>query len=197
MSRTKDVGDYVGKKIEGFAKNEYLARSRLAVLQRGAGKAPGEIPEIFGTVLRGMPSGFIGEDGAASKEEWACFTALTLFALHQQGNNVEKNCVNTKNYVSIGTAAGKLKATQADANADERILGRIRQITSASDISGAAWHLRSLIQLFKKNGIKINYQLLAEDLYTWQFPDGKNKISLKWGQDFFRKTKTEDKEDEE
>ena len=28
-------------------------------------------------------------------------------------------------------------------------------------------------------------EILAEDLYELQFPEGKNRVSLRWGQDFY------------
>ena len=192
MSRKAEVGDYVERTIQWYADNAFLARSRLTLLQRGAGKEPGELPEVYGSVIRSMPKGFIGEGGYASKEEWACYTALTLFALHQQGKDIEKDCVHTPKYVSIGTATNRLKGTTDDANEDERLMKRIRQIVSANDISGVAWHLRSMVQMYKKAWIRVNYRILAEDLYEWQFPEGKQKVSLKWGQDYNRTVKEEE-----
>lgn len=189
MSRKSEVGEYVSRKIDWLAQSEYLARSRLAELRRGAGKEPGEIPGVCGTVLSGMPSGFIGEGGYASKEEWACYTALTLFALHQQGTNIEKKCMNTKDYATIGIAANRMKLQQNDANGEERVFGHLQHIISADSINGAVWYLRSMIQQCKRLDIKVNYRQLAEDLYEWQFPDGKTRISLKWGQDFYRNLK--------
>ena len=42
--------NYVRKRIEEFQRstNDAAVRRDLAVLRRGAGKAPGEYPEIFG-----------------------------------------------------------------------------------------------------------------------------------------------------
>ena len=193
MSKKTDVGDYVERQIKWYSENEYLARPQLSKLKQGAGRSPGDIPEISGMILRGIPAGFIGEDGYASKEEWACYTALTLFALHQHGHNIKNNCMSTKNYASIGTAANRLK--RMDENLGERILKYIQSAITANDISGVVTYIRPLIQMFQKKDIPLNYRTFAEDLYTLQFPDGRTKIGLKWSQDLYRYNK-EDKDNE-
>ena len=61
------------------------ANAQLAVWRRGIGHKPGELPALWGAFLADMPEEFYGRDGNPSREEWAVYTALTLFALHQQG----------------------------------------------------------------------------------------------------------------
>lgn len=48
------------------------------------GRQPGDLPALWGALLADMPEQLQGSNGP-SKAEWAVYTALTLFALHQQG----------------------------------------------------------------------------------------------------------------
>ena len=59
-------------------------RAELAELRRGVGSQPGDLPALWGALLADMPEQLQGSNGP-SKAEWAVYTALTLFALHQQG----------------------------------------------------------------------------------------------------------------
>ena len=66
-------------------------KARLARLRRGVGKIPGELPELWGEFLNGIPEEFLSKSGEATKGEWAIYLSLTLYALHQQGNNDSMN----------------------------------------------------------------------------------------------------------
>ena len=57
-------------------------RAELAELRRGVGRQPGDLPALWGALLADMPEQLQGSNGP-SKAEWAVYTALTLFALHQ------------------------------------------------------------------------------------------------------------------
>ena len=57
---------------------------RRAELRRGVGRQPGDLPALWGALLADMPEQLQGSNGP-SKAEWAVYMALTLFALHQQG----------------------------------------------------------------------------------------------------------------
>ena len=84
------------KQIEQFTKQKILsliaqAKSNtgvLAELRRGIGKKPGELPQLWGYFLESMPENFYG-DKEPSRAEWAIYTVLTLYALHQQGKSLE------------------------------------------------------------------------------------------------------------
>ena len=60
-------------------------RAELAELRRGVGRQPGDLPALWGALLADMPEQLQGSNGP-SKAEWAVYTALTLFALHQRSS---------------------------------------------------------------------------------------------------------------
>ena len=55
------------------------------MLRRGIGKMPGDIPELWNILFDGLPEELMSKVGDPSYAEWSIYTALTLYALHQQG----------------------------------------------------------------------------------------------------------------
>ncbi|MBQ3347368.1 MAG: type I-E CRISPR-associated protein Cse2/CasB, partial [Synergistaceae bacterium] len=127
----------------------------LANIRRGVGKSPGEIPELWGLIFNNMPEELLGTRGA-SPAEWAVYTALTLYALHQQGNEKFMNVED----VSVGKAASMLVKNDEDEDRIRRRLGLVVTATSPSDL---AYHLRGVIQLLSRDAIGLDYALLARD----------------------------------
>ena len=71
-----------------------MSRAELAELRRGVGRAPGEKPMLWGTILTNLPEEFYGRNGEPSRAEWAIYIALTMFALHQQGHDIKTECMH-------------------------------------------------------------------------------------------------------
>lgn len=100
--------------------------------------------------------------------------------------------------ISIGTAMVNLIATyDGDPNAEQRMVQKLRTLATSADMKELSYHLRGIVQLLKSNSISLNYKKLAGDLYEMQFPEGKKRVCLRWGQDFFggisKRDKSEDK----
>ena len=101
-------------------KGERFFRGILAQLRRGVGQAPGEMPQLWGFFLDGLPEEWMG-NREPSRAEWAIYTVLTLFALHQQGQERSMNQPG----ISLGAAVRKLAdldrdKKNKDAEPDER-----------------------------------------------------------------------------
>lgn len=189
MGRKDEVGQFVERKI-GFlqeGKDGGENRAALANLRRGVGRDPGELPQLFGIILMDMPEEFMSEKGVATKEEWSCYIALTLYALHQQGNEMANQPMHTEEKINLGAAMWELASSYEDSNAEQRMLQRMRMLSTSADMKELSYHLRGVIQLLKSKGIPVNYGILAADLYELQCPDGKKRVHLRWGQSFFQR----------
>lgn len=188
MSKSEQIRYYVLRKIKYLYENtdQGAVRGMLANLRHGIGKEPGELPELWGAVFDGIPEELIGTK-APSDAEWAIYTAVTLYAMHQQGN---EECVHT-DAVSIGKAAAELVKSDDDT---ERILNRMKLIATAVTPSDLAYHLRGIIQLLKGETVKLDYAELAAELYLFRFPDNANSIRIQWGRDFYRKLNAKENE---
>jgi CRISPR system Cascade subunit CasB len=188
MGRKAEIETFVGRKIYILQAEADLSsgKAMLANLRRGVGREPGELPQLFGILLSDMPEDFWSKSGTATKEEWVCYTALTLYALHQQGYDAKSQHMHTDEGVSLGKAMYKLAASyDGDPNAEQRVVQKMRILATSADVKELSHHLRGIVQLLKANGISLNYKRLAGDLYEMQFPDGKRKVCLRWGQDFY------------
>ncbi len=184
------IRKFVASKLNWLRKMpENAYRAELANLRRGAGKKPGDLPELLGTILQNMPEEFYGKNGEASKEEWAVYIALTTFAVHQQGRS-QNEWMSSE--CPFGSAVRKLAPSD---DTLERVLRRFNAFATAADIDEAAHYLRGLAQLLRSEGISFDYQALAADLYYFQFPESAPKVRLKWGQDFYRIKKKENTEE--
>lgn len=161
-------------------------KAMLANLRHGAGKMPGEDPKTWGILFSDLPEQMLGMYGEPSEAEWAIYIALTLYAIHQQGNDPRTHSVSTEK-ISLGFAANLLVAKEGgDEDARERVRKRFLQVAMATDIQSLSYYLRSFIQLLKANDIGLDYPMLAKDLYLYQNPNAMQTVRLRWGQDFYR-----------
>lgn len=155
-----------------------LGRGMMANIRRGIGKHPGEIPEIWSIIFDNLPEELCGNK-EASEAEMTIYTALTLYALHQQGKDVPMHMAG----ISFGRAAAKLVNNDDD---KERILHRINLVVTAVSTQDLAYHLRSMVQLMKNKDIALDYARLAEDIYKFSYQEAANEVKLSWGRDFYR-----------
>lgn len=197
MNKDKLVRQYVASRLHRWeaAADSSKTRGELAQLRRSVGKKPGEIPEVWGLLFEGCPEELLSGNGEPTRGEWAVATALTMYALHQQGHDPVKENMNQEGR-SIGTAVRLLAPLSEDPNL-ERVRKRFNVFATSADMRECAHHLRGLIQLLRAENIKLDYPLLASDLYYFQTQEGAKRVKLSWGQDFYRIMKQEEKESEE
>ncbi len=197
MEKEKQIRNYVKKQMELLAGDAGTldlgsSKAQLAQLRRGVGKRPGELPELWGIFLRNMPEELMGKEGRPSYAEWAIYTALTLFALHQQGHSEPMHAEGEEN--RLGRAVKKL----AHGEEEEENVRRKFSITARSDdMEELSYHLKTLVRMLGSNDIKLDYEDLAKDLYRFQFENDADQVRLKWGQDFYRFVGTKDRGEEE
>jgi CRISPR system Cascade subunit CasB len=179
-----EVYKVVSIKINKLSADTSKARADRAKLRRGIGKKPGETPELFEITLADLPEAMY----ASSRTEFlestydinAIHTALSLFALHQQGQIENMN----KRDISFGSAVRRLlKPDQSNLLALKR---RFDSALTADELTEFAHHDRGLITLLKAEGEPLDYPKFAQDLYWFQYLNYRNRVRLSWGQDFYR-----------
>ena len=184
---TKDaVFRETAKRLNALAKGDDASiRARLAELRHGIGKMPGEEPALWGMVFEDLPDYMLGRYGKPSKEEWSIYIALTLYALHQQGNDLSSKNMNSIG-ISLGKAASRLVYLEGGTDDDrERVSKRFNQIALAVDIDSLYYYLRTFIPLLRDDDIGLDYAMLAQDIYWYQTVSGQASVRLKWGQDYY------------
>lgn len=187
--KKKQIRDYVSRKIEKLSKmkDTGFGKATLANLRRGAGKIPGELPELWGTFLNELPEELLGINGNPSYAEWAIYLSLTMYAVHHQGKNESVHAEN----ISLGHAAAQLMDENKDEER-ERVMRRFAPVVTAKDMAGFSYHLRCFVNLFSSKNIRLDYVKLAEDIYDFQFDESRRKVQLNWGRDFYHNNKGEE-----
>ena len=177
---SKQVEQFTKQKIISLINQAKSDTRILAELRRGIGKKPGEIPQLWGYFLEFMPENFFGYK-KPSRAEWAIYTALTLYALHQQGKSLETDIMYQE-----GQTFGKSVAALVHSEDDKaRVLRRFNTIATSGSIEEAVYYLRGMIQLLRGEDIGLDYPVLASDIFLYQFPEFSSQIRLRWGQDFY------------
>ena len=170
-------------------------RAELAELRRGIGHQPGDLPALWGRILEQLPENCWGKNGP-SEAEWAVYLALTLYALHQQGESSismnEKDC-------TLGQAVRQLAQKNTPSGQDwteSSVLRRFNALATADSMPELAHHLRGMIQLLRAEKIRLDYPQLAAELYQFQFPEGAARVRLQWGRELYRMTVESDEQNE-
>ncbi len=165
--------------------NEGAVRAELAQLRRGIGMVPGEVPELWAVLFDGLPEELMSRNGKPTAAEWAISIALTLYALHQQGKNPAQESMHRQD-CPLGASVHRLAGNDEDKL--KAVRRRFNAMATAQDIEECAHYLRGLVQLLKAEDIPLDYVKLTEDLFWFQFDEGRQRVRLTWAQDFYKTT---------
>ena len=196
------AADFVRQKLNelSMSNNAPKVRATLARLRRGVSLAPGADPDIWDITLAEIPVEIASVNGEPTRGEWAIQTALTLFALHQQGRDIKTECMHQEDIVlkddktiktegvklhSFGSAVRRL-AGEKDSDSFKAVRRRFNATVTSESIEEFVHHLRCMIQLMKASGVRLDYVALAREIYLFQNPENRDSLRLRWGQDFYR-----------
>lgn len=181
-----------GKWADGTVRPGYEAKGSdatrvFAALRKQNGHRPGLDPQIEAWTIPDPQDKEVAGDvhdwaPGPTRREQAAHDALTLYAIHQR--SIRDKNMHTDDYVSIGTAVGRLARTEvSDADRAGKTLARI---IAASTHSMLITRLRSLVMMLNRPACKIpiNYGLLAGDLLSLSYGgDVATKVRERWGRD--------------
>ena len=190
--RQQMVEKYMARQLHHLANdpNDSRVRAELANLRRGIGRKPGDLPELWGLLFADLPEELMSKSGEPTAAEWAIYTALTLYAQHQQGKSIrEKNMHCREDFGRLGCAISRLVSGEEER---ERVARRFNAFATANDMQEAAYYLRGLVQLLRAKDIPLDYVQLARDLFDFQSPVSAANVRLRWGQDFYRMKKNDE-----
>lgn len=181
------VGEHVMRLQRGYLADESHAVAALARLRRGAGKEPHQVPDLLGLVDTGvlygpLPGGWAPREEDLVQAEDAVHVALTLWALHQQSKSMGMHQHDSRERPS-GLGAGVRRLMPAG-DIDETVLKRLVRAGTAPHLAGLAQRLRDIVVLLRREDIALDYALLADQLYRWQQPGGRDAVRRLWGRSF-------------
>lgn len=164
---------------EGYRSNRASAVEAIAVLAQAAGRPIGSSLQALKWTIDEAPSGWVSNDGQASRAELAAYATLTMFAVHHRSR---KDTSPHTDAVKFGQAVRQAVDSATNGTGVER---RFEQLGAATSWEQLLGRLRSLIQLLKQDRRAFDYGQLAKDLFDWQFPERRNTVRLRWGRDFY------------
>ncbi|MFD4415648.1 type I-E CRISPR-associated protein Cse2/CasB [Streptomyces sp. NPDC058476] len=159
----------------------------LARLRRGAGRDPADMPDLWSLVDTGRLHTPAVRARPLSEEELvraenALYTALTLWALHQQSRSLPMHSPTGRTQPrGLGAAVRRLMPPDG---IDESVRKRLVRAGTAPDLTTLAQRLRDLVVLLRRADIPLDYGLLAGQLYAWQWPGAAGDVRREWGRSF-------------
>lgn len=184
MNEAQMISDFVRRKTAVLGCGNQSSRAMLARLRRCVGKDIRDSQESWDITLGDLPIELAGKatsnDFKPSPAEIAVHTALTTFALHMQGHD--------RTVDSAGRSfASAIRSMVNESNADG-LKRRFDAMVTATDLTEMAYHARGLVQMMRADdSIGFDYARFAQDIYFYQFPNGRRNILMSWGQDFYTK----------
>ncbi|MEO9240307.1 MAG: type I-E CRISPR-associated protein Cse2/CasB [Jatrophihabitantaceae bacterium] len=198
----QSLADLIDKRIQeiqrGVLQRSGQSLASLAQLRRAAGKPAGSVPEVWGDTIDGLSSsdGYRGD--GPTRAETAAHLAMTLYAVHQQSQNVGVH--RRGRDFGLGAAVARLREREASRRgssvaeqASSPVTRRFMMLGTAQDLEEVAYHARGLINQLRggagTEAIRLDYALLAHQFVLLQDPAGANQVRLAWGRDFYRAPK--------
>lgn len=184
------VAKKASKLQQGYARNAADAVAELAILRRGVAQPPGQDAQLVVLTIAGLydnPDGLPDEPTAAER---AAYSALTLFAVHQQSHRGQS--MHREGY-SMGRSARLLARRSA---AEEAVRARFTALATATTWAETMHHARGLVQQLRAYAIPLDYGQFARDLFDLQHARTTNRVRLAWGRHFYRVRDTDDAADD-
>lgn len=176
-------GGYV--RVDGGRPTSAAVRD-LAQLRRALGSAAGADAHAWAIVLDGIPPTLSGPSSGVvsepTKAEGAAYTAITTYAVHQQG---QPRPVHVKG-TSLGEATRQIAYQRARQDSpgglDEQTVQRLHRVALAHNDSLRAQALRALVTLMRggQPPVALDYGQLAADLFLLQTQYA-DSVRLRWG----------------
>ncbi|MFC8899485.1 type I-E CRISPR-associated protein Cse2/CasB [Streptomyces cinereoruber] len=177
----------ISKWQHGYLNDEAKAVAALARLRRGAGKSAGEVPDLWELVdtrplhdvrCEGRP---LSEDELLRAED-ALHVCFTLWALHQQSRGAGMHQLHRRERPrGLGAAVHRLMPPN---DIDDSLRKRLVRAGNAPDLTTLAQRLRDIVTLLRREEVRLDYGLLAGQLYQWQWPGGPGRVRTAWGRSF-------------
>lgn len=168
---------YLGERGE---QQKSAARGTLAVLRRAAGQPIDHDPLSLQRTLLvldpALEEAALGRGDDPSRDEYAAFHALSLFALHMQS---ARSPMHQRDR-SFGSACGRLTSQRQSASLKPRFDAILLARSSRTRLA----HTRSLITLLRSEKIGFDYARFAQDLRALENPRTQAGVLLRWGRDF-------------
>ncbi|WP_282802295.1 type I-E CRISPR-associated protein Cse2/CasB [Secundilactobacillus kimchicus] len=171
-----------------------INKAGLAYLRQSKSMTSPKAMMVLPDFMRFMDADMISQSGELTRAEVAVFTAVRLYAFHQQSKDVSVYGPVNTNTNDSEEPLGKqiftvLRELRKNLKTRQALDGRVQQILGATNIASVNNSLNQLIRIIKSAdlSIPIDYGLLARDLFDFQMSyEQANRVRLRWGQQYFK-----------
>lgn len=128
------------------------------------------------------------------RAEEALHLAVTTWALHQQshrdmdthisGYGLGRSVRALMSKAAPAAEGAGAAAVKSAPELDEPVRRRFVRVGTATSLDILGQRLREIVLLLRKDGVPLDYALLADQLYWWQLPSAQAGIRREWGRDF-------------
>ncbi|MGW8954761.1 type I-E CRISPR-associated protein Cse2/CasB [Streptomyces sp. NPDC055709] len=182
------AGALVTRLQRDYLNDRPYAVAALARMRRGAGREFAQVPDLWGLIDTGPLHDSPEDTGRPLNEteltraESAVHVAVTLWALHQQSRPRGMHQPDRREKpTGLGAAVRRL---MPPGDIAEPVLKRLIRAGNALDLPTLAQRLRDIVLLLRREDIALDYTLLAEQLFQWQQPGGRDEVRRAWGRSF-------------
>ncbi|MDU3274731.1 type I-E CRISPR-associated protein Cse2/CasB [Varibaculum cambriense] len=185
-SHYSELGWVVLKRVEslqqGYLNDSPQARADLAELRKASQDLYIFPPSVWHLVDSPESDKNTSSDLLTAKEQ-AIRGALWIYARHQRGRTTPMH----QRGVNLGEAVSRLAWLEGMDN-EKAVRRHFDAAVMSTTFSGFFNHLKGLIgQLGStRAAIAIDYGLLAQDLYRFAIPGGRQKVTLSWARGYAR-----------
>ncbi|MGW5351048.1 type I-E CRISPR-associated protein Cse2/CasB [Streptomyces sp. NPDC004031] len=191
----------------GYRNDAPSSVSAVARLRRGAGHPAHHVQDLWGAVGTAELEHVLAAAEPAERQglhadraDEALHLAITLWALHQQSHrdtdtHVVGYGLGRSVRLLMAPGAGRPQGDAAVTDApqegavgeqliDEGLRRRFVRVGTATTLDVLSQRLREIVLLLRKDTVPLDYALLADQLYWWQFPGVQADVRRTWGRDF-------------
>lgn len=150
---------------------------------------------LWPLLMKYLTPNMLSSDGQPTAQEVAVYTAVRLYAVHQQSTkSFVFGAVEPQNDEQTGEplfrVLAQLRGSEDTRVALDRRVQPLLATTNLANVINALTHLVSILKATKPS-LKIDYAQLAQDLYWFQQNYKQaNRIRLQWGEAYYRSTKS-------
>lgn len=191
MGKIEKVTDSV---IQSLWRDGNTDKAVLSSARRSSSLVNRQAQSVWPVMMANLDEYMLSPDGKPTYAETAVYAAIRFYAIHQQGqDHFVYGSVHRDDdqAVSLFSALARLRSQPNRQDALDR---RVKVLLATSNVTSMIQSLSHLVSILKaaNPNLKIDYALLAQDLYDAQFGiDVANQVHLRWGQQYYWNVKTE------
>lgn len=164
-----------------------IRKDILAGLRAGKDVTSQRAHIFWPVMMENLSSEYLASNGPTFEEN-AVYSAVKLYAIHQQGNDELVYASKKEEGNAFFEALKKVRISKQQNNIDTKSFDRRIQLLLATTNFGSLVNsLAQIEKIGKTNGFnKVDYSQLAQDLLYFQYSyENANKVLLKWGREYF------------